>query len=93
MIPSQLTYRLILGQFGRGKGITVNSIAPGRVITDLVPVEDAGAAYSDLLDLTRAAERVGTTQDIADAVLLIVSEKSQWITGQYLSVSGGITGQ
>jgi len=93
LIPSQLTYRLILGQFGRSKGITVNSIAPGPVITDLVPADDAETAYSDLLDLTRAAKRIGTTQDIADAVLLIVSEKSQWITGQFISTSGGITGQ
>lgn len=93
MIPSQVTYRLILGQFGRSKGITVNSIAPGPVITDLAPAEDAETVYPDLLGLTRAANRVGTTQDIADAVLLIVSEKSRWITGQFISASGGITGQ
>jgi len=40
----------------------------------------------------RAEARVGTVGDIADAVLLLVSEKSRWITGQYISVSGGLTG-
>lgn len=45
-----------------------------------------------LVPMTRAEERVGTVEDIADAVLLLVSEKSRWITGQYISVSGGITG-
>jgi NAD(P)-dependent dehydrogenase (short-subunit alcohol dehydrogenase family) len=80
-------------QFGRSKGITVNSIAPGPVLTDLVSAEEAETAYADLLDLTRAARRIGTVQDIADAVLLIVNEKSRWITGQVISTSGGITGQ
>jgi len=80
-------------QFGRSKGITVNSIAPGPVLTDLVSVDDAETAYAYLLDLTRAAKRIGMVQDIADAVLLIVNEKSRWITGQFISVSGGITGQ
>lgn len=41
---------------------------------------------------TRAADRLGTAEDLADATLLIVSEKSRWITGQFISVSGGITG-
>ena len=42
------------------------------------------------VDLTRADARVGTHEDIADVVLFIASEKSRWITGQWLSVSGGI---
>ena len=41
--------------------------------------------------LTRAANRAGTPADIGDAVLLLVNEKSRWITGQYISVSGGVT--
>lgn len=44
------------------------------------------------LPYVRAAKRLGTVEDIADAVLLIVNEKSRWITGQYISVSGGMTG-
>lgn len=46
-----------------------------------------------LKPLIRAADRVGTLDDIADAVLLIASEKGRWITGQFISVSGGMTGQ
>lgn len=40
----------------------------------------------------KAADRVGTQEDIADAVLMIASEKGRWITGQFISVSGGMTG-
>lgn len=45
-----------------------------------------------MLAMTRAAERLGTVDDIADAVLLLTSEKARWITAQFVSVSGGITG-
>jgi NAD(P)-dependent dehydrogenase (short-subunit alcohol dehydrogenase family) len=53
-----------------------------------VKPEDAGP----MLAMTRAAERFGTTEDIADAVLLVASEKSRWITGQFISASGGMVG-
>ena len=52
----------------------------------LEPVKDF------LVARTRAEDRVGTVNDIADAVLLLADEKSRWITGQVISVSGGITG-
>lgn len=79
-------------QFGESRGITVNSIAPGPVLTDLAPPEALKAGHAQIMAMTRAAQRYGTTQDIADAVLLIVNEKSRWITGQYISASGGMTG-
>jgi NAD(P)-dependent dehydrogenase (short-subunit alcohol dehydrogenase family) len=76
----------------------VNTLAPGPVPTDLAkiflenadgsPTEAARATYEQ----TRAAYRAGTAQDLADATLLLVSEKSRWVTAQYISVSGGITG-
>ena len=69
------------------------TITIGPVPTDGLstgPVADA--IHNTLLPMTRAEERLGTVEDIADAVLLVVSEKSRWITGQFISTSGGITG-
>lgn len=43
------------------------------------------------IDLARAEKRAGTQADIGDAVLLLVNEKSRWITGQYIGVNGGVT--
>ena len=81
-------------EFGKTHGVTVNSIAPGPVLTDLVPTDSATQeAFAYVRSITRAADRFGTIEDIADSVLLIVDEKARWITGQYISVSGGITGQ
>ena len=42
--------------------------------------------------MTRAEDRLGTTQDIADGVMMLASEKSRWVTAQWISLSGGITG-
>jgi NAD(P)-dependent dehydrogenase (short-subunit alcohol dehydrogenase family) len=44
-----------------------------------------------MYEQTRAANRLGSVEDLADATLLLVSEKSRWITAQFISVSGGIT--
>jgi NAD(P)-dependent dehydrogenase (short-subunit alcohol dehydrogenase family) len=85
--------RLTFNQFGLSKGITVNSVAPGPVQTDLVSADDVETEYADLLGLTRAEKRIGTPQDIADIVLLVVQERARWMTGQFISASGGITGQ
>ena len=67
---------------------------PGPVSTDAIPlgskVEEAQRGL--LVPMTRAEERFGTVEDIADAVLLLVQEKSRWITGQTIGVNGGITG-
>ncbi|KAJ5241518.1 uncharacterized protein N7469_003109 [Penicillium citrinum] len=86
-----LTYSLAM-ELGRSHGITVNTVSPGPVGTEALPKDVAAKIDRMLVPMTRAEERLGTTNDIADAVLLLVSEKSRWITGQVISVSGGITG-
>jgi NAD(P)-dependent dehydrogenase (short-subunit alcohol dehydrogenase family) len=82
-----------LFKFGKTKGITVNSVAPGPVKTDIVGGLDVDELYQGMIAQTRAAARIGTAEDIADTVLLLVSEKARWLTGQYISASGGLTGQ
>ena len=69
-------------------------MAPGPVLTDSLPegVPEVEAMKNWLVSLTRAEDRPGTVEDIADAVLLLVNDRSRWITGQFISVSGGITG-
>ncbi|SPO03346.1 related to 3-oxoacyl-[acyl-carrier-protein] reductase [Cephalotrichum gorgonifer] len=80
-------------ELGRGHGgITINTVAPGPVDTDGVPPQVAAVVHSALVPMTRVEERVGTVEDVANAVLLLCSERSQWISGQCISVSGGITG-
>ncbi|MEU5532433.1 SDR family oxidoreductase [Streptomyces sp. NPDC020362] len=72
------------------RGITVNSVAPGIVDTDvnagwLRASDEAwrGAAAHSALG------RVGTPADIADAVAFLVSEDARWVTGHWLDATGG----
>lgn len=83
-----------LSQLGQDKGITINTVSPGPVITDALPpgVAAADAIKDWLVSLTRAEARPGTVEDVADIVLFVASEKSRWLTGQVLSATGGIIG-
>jgi 3-oxoacyl-[acyl-carrier protein] reductase len=77
-----------LGPFG----ITVNSVAPGFVLSNpapLVQFESYGEAGKRALVEGIAMRRLGTPQDIANGVLFLASEQAAWISGQILSVDGG----
>jgi len=69
------------------KGITVNQVAPGWMITEAERArgETLTGPYVDSVPMKRR----GTDEDIADAVLFFASSLSDYITGAYLSVSGG----
>ncbi len=65
-------------------GITVNAVAPGVTQTGYVSPE----SEKSLLH-TIPLGRLGTSQDIADAIVFLCSEQASWITGQVLRVAGG----
>jgi len=70
-------------------GITVNAIAPGWI-----PVERHETTAQEKKDAYQASvpmQRLGTPQDIAEAVLYFASLESAFVTGQYLCINGGIT--
>jgi len=72
-----------------GREITVNAVAPGFIITDMT------AKLSDEIQQAVIKEiplgRMGTPQDVADAVLFLASDAACFITGQVLSVDGGLS--
>lgn len=77
-----------LGPFG----ITVNSIAPGFVLSNPSTEKqwDAyGADGQKALVEGIALKRLGTPADIANAALFLASDYAKWISGQVLSVDGG----
>ncbi|MDO4744520.1 MAG: glucose 1-dehydrogenase [Clostridia bacterium] len=69
-------------------GINVNCVAPGMIDTDMnahLPIEDREAFAEDV-----PLGRIGTAAEVADAILFLASEKSDYITGQTLTVDGGL---
>ncbi|MFN2627157.1 MAG: SDR family NAD(P)-dependent oxidoreductase [Gaiellaceae bacterium] len=77
-----------LGRFG----ITVNTIAPGFVLSNPTTVrqwESYGREGQRALVESIATRRLGRPEDIANGVLFFAAEASSWITGQTLSIDGG----
>ena len=70
------------------RGIHVNAVAPGFVTTDMTDVLSDRAKEEILAQIP--LQRAGTVKDIAKAVLFLASEDSDYITGQVLSVDGGM---
>jgi 3-oxoacyl-[acyl-carrier protein] reductase len=68
-------------------GITVNAVAPGSVDTNML--QDMGVENPNDLVKLNVIQRLGTPQDVANAVLFLASEKSSFITGETINVNGG----
>ena len=86
MISMTRTWALELGQYG----ITVNTIAPGPVVTEMftdVMAEDSDRAKA--LAASLPVKRLGIAEDIAHATWFFLSPESSFITGQTLFVCGG----
>jgi 3-oxoacyl-[acyl-carrier protein] reductase len=74
---------------GRRK-ITVNTIAPGVVQTDINAEALRPPEVRKMLEGQTALGRLGEATDIAEVAAFLASENSRWVTGQYIEVSGGL---
>ena len=67
------------------KGVTVNAVAPGFIKTDMTEGLDEAA-----LKKTIPANRFGTPEEVADLVAFLVSPQAGYITGNVISINGGL---
>ncbi|GAB3960074.1 SDR family oxidoreductase [Actinoallomurus acanthiterrae] len=83
------TFTRTLAQQLGPRGITVNTVAPGIIDTDvnaswLRDPEAAAAAAA-----RAALGRVGRPEDVADVVAFVASDDARWVTGDWIDVTGG----
>ncbi len=71
------------------QGITVNCVCPGPTETPLL--EAVPEKHRELLRRAIPMKRFATAEEIADAILFFATPRSDYVTGQVLSVSGGLT--
>ena len=70
------------------RGITVNAVAPGFIKTDMtLSLLNKDTKISDKIPV----KRIGTPEDVANVVAFLASKKADYVTGQVLSIDGGLT--
>lgn len=82
-------YTAILAKELRGRGVTVNAVAPGPVGTDLF-LEGKSPEQIDRLAKLNPFERLGEPDDIARVVSFLLGPDGAWVNGQTLRANGGM---
>lgn len=76
-----------------GKGVRVNSVNPGVIVTDIHKREGmTDEEYAEFLEhskSTHALGRVGNVTEVAEAIVFLASERASFITGALLPIDGG----
>lgn len=70
------------------RSITVNAVAPGFIVTDMT--QALGAEAQEVLKKRIALGRLGTAEDVANVVMFLASDLAGYITGQVITVDGGL---
>ncbi|XP_026314574.1 uncharacterized protein LOC113226230 [Hyposmocoma kahamanoa] len=70
------------------KGIRVNSVNPGPVVTDFLENMDAEMSYDDVKNFT-VLKRVSTAEEIAELIMYLAGDKAQGITGSIMVTDNG----
>jgi len=71
------------------QGITCNAIAPGLIETDMIAEEMQDESAQKRIESIPAA-RLGRVQEVASAVLYLLSDEAAYITGQTININGGM---
>jgi 3-oxoacyl-[acyl-carrier protein] reductase len=79
----------VLAQEMRGRGVTVNAVAPGPVATELFLAGKSPELIERMAKMN-PLERLGQTEDIASVVAFLVSPQGGWINGQIVRANGGM---
>jgi len=80
--------RIWAQELGKRK-ITVNAVAPGATVTDMLTA-GLNEDMKQMFISKTALGRLGETSDIADVVAFLASDDSRWVTGQTIVTDGGL---
>ncbi len=73
------------------RGITVNIVAPGPVVTDFNnAIIRSNPQLQERLSALSPLNRVGEAEDIGPVVAFLCTDEARWVNGQRIEVSGGI---
>ena len=76
-------------EFG-GRGITVNTVDPGPIDTDMNPGDPEKNPYAETMAGMTALGRYGTADEIASVIAFLASDDAAYVTGSAIAVDGGM---
>jgi 3-oxoacyl-[acyl-carrier protein] reductase len=79
----------VIARFGAPHGVRSNTVAAGLIASDMAAAGMASASVQKAAE-TILLKRLGTTQEVADAVVFLASDAASYITAQTLNVNGGL---
>ncbi|MET9294010.1 SDR family oxidoreductase [Streptomyces sp. NPDC003077] len=79
-----------LGAHLAGRNIRVNSVSPGYIRTEMYDEAIPDDAGREATRVGPPLQRVGESEDVAEAVVFLLSARSSYITGQDIAVDGGL---
>jgi 3-oxoacyl-[acyl-carrier protein] reductase len=77
-----------LAQEVASRGVRVNAIAPGYIVTDMTDAINEGAKEKLIEHIP--LKRLGKAEDVANMALFLASDEATYITGQVFAVDGGM---
>jgi NAD(P)-dependent dehydrogenase (short-subunit alcohol dehydrogenase family) len=83
-----IAFTLTLAREVARKCITVNAVAPGYIETDMT--KDLPVPVVDQVKSMTPMGRLGTPEEVAETIAFLASPSASYITGQVISVNGGM---
>lgn len=80
--------KMLAGEWGPA-GVRINAVAPGLIKTDFSKAIWSNKVFYDLWVKNNPSGRMGTPEEVADAVLFLCSDAAAYVTGQAIVVDGG----
>ena len=72
------------------RNIRVNCVAPGLIDTPLTSKLTMNKSSLEASNKMHPLGRIGNTQDVASAIVWLLDQKNNWLTGQVIGVDGGL---
>lgn len=73
------------------RGVRVNAIEPGMILTPMNARAQSDAAYRASLEQNIPMRRAGQPQEVADLAVFLASERARYITGAHIVIDGGLS--
>lgn len=83
------TYAKVLCKELGARGITVNTVAPGLTLTPAPLNSNMPKERFELVKSMTPLGRLAIAQDVADVILMLLSDDAHWVTGQHINAGGG----